>query len=213
MLLGNIYGAYHYDEIYFSHRVLENRVPILSISSHFEDNIPYGETNIYYANQTMILIQLNQFGQYCGTEKHFNEKNDLIKIKNSHDLEWVKMNKFYFILMKDNAPTKYLSSADFKFLINCKYIGEKLAIDCKQFHMISTDGFPCHEESKNGKPAHKSFGLLDLENGFEMDLEKETILANDLYKKSSSIYNWLQTISSVPIIRSDNANVNHSYIK
>lgn len=213
MLLGNIYGAYHYDEIYFSHRVLENRVPILSISSHFEDNIPYGETNIYYANQTMILIQLNQFGQYCGIEKHFNEKNDLIKIKNSHDLEWVKMNKFYFILMKDNAPTKYLSSADFKFLINCKYIGEKLAIDCKQFPMISTDGFPCHKESKNGKPTHKSFGLLDLENGFEMDLEKETILANDLCKNSSSIYNWLQTISSVPIIRSDNANVNHSYIK
>ena len=50
LLLGNIYGAYHYDEIYFLHRVLENRVPILSISSHFEDNIPYGETNIYYAN-------------------------------------------------------------------------------------------------------------------------------------------------------------------
>ena len=44
----------------------------------------------------MILIQLNQFGQYCGIEKHFNEKNDLIKIKNSQDLEWVKMNKFYF---------------------------------------------------------------------------------------------------------------------
>ena len=103
----------------------------------------------------MILIQLNQFGQYCGIEKHFNEKNDIIKIKNSQDLEWVKMNKFYFILMKDNAPTKYLSSADFKFLINCEHVGEKLAIDCKQYPMTSIDEFPCHEEStKNVKPTN-----------------------------------------------------------
>ena len=125
---------------------MEKQVPISSITSHFQNNIPYGETNIYYANQTKILIQLNQFGQYCGIEKYFNEKNDLIKIKNSH-LEWVKMNDFYFILMKNNIPTKYLSSADFKFLINCEHVGEKLAIDCKQYPMTSFDGFPCHEES------------------------------------------------------------------
>ena len=185
-------------------------MPILSISSHFEDNIPYGETNIYYANQTMILIQLNPFGQYCGIEKHFNEKNDMIKVKNSH-LEWVKMNEFYFILMKDNIPTKYLSSADFKFLINCEYIGEKLAIECKQYPMNFIDGFPCHEESKNVKPTDNFIGLLVLENGREMDLEKETILANDMCKNSSSIHNWLQKISSVPFIRSTSANVNYSY--
>ena len=189
---------------------MENRVPILSISSHFQNNIPYGETNIYYANQTKILIQLNQLGQFCGMEKYFNEKNELIKIKNSH-LEWVKKNEFYFILMKDNIPTKYLSTADLKFLINCEYIGENLAIHCKQYPMTSIDGFPCHEEStKNVKPTHNFFGLV-LENGLEMDLEKEKIIANDLCKNSSSIHYWLQKISSVPFIISAYTNVIYSY--
>ena len=185
---------------------MEKTVPISSITSHFQNNIPYGETNIYYANQTKILIQLNQLGQFCGMEKYFNEKNELIKMKNSY-LEWVKKNEFYFILMKNNIPTKYLSSADFKFLINCEHVGEKLAIDCKQYPMTSIDEFPCHEESKNVKPTHNFFGLSLVENGPEMDLEKEKIIANDLCKNSSSIHYWLQKISSVPFIRSAYTNV------
>ena len=191
---------------------MENKDSISSITSHFQNNIPYGETNIYYANQSKILIQLNQLGQFCGMEKYFNEKNELIKIKKSH-LEWVKKNEFYFILMKDNIPTKYLLPSDLKFIINCEYIGENLAIHCKQYPMMtSIDGFPCHEEStKNVKPTQNFFGLSLVENGPEMDLEKEKIIANDLCKNSSSIHYWLQRISSVPIIRSAYTNVIYLY--
>ena len=90
------------------------RENIVSISTSFKKNIPFGETNIQYKNGTKILIQLNEFGFYCGAQNYYNEGNELIKIKQltlNANLEWVKKNDFYFILLKNLKLTNILSTA------------------------------------------------------------------------------------------------------
>ena len=89
------------------------RENILSISTSFKNNIPFGETNILCMNGSKISIQLNEFGLYCGVQNYYNEENELIKIKQltlDANLEWVKKNDFYFILLNNSGLTNILST-------------------------------------------------------------------------------------------------------
>ena len=74
--------------------LINSRENIVSISTSFKNNIPSGETNILYKNGTKIILQLNEFGFYCGAH---NEDNELIKIKQlivDENLEWVQKHDF-----------------------------------------------------------------------------------------------------------------------
>ena len=89
------------------------RENIVSISTSFKNNIPFGETNILYMNGTKISLQLNEFGFYCGAQNFYNEDNELIKIRQlamNSTLEWVKKHDFYFILLKNLNLTNILST-------------------------------------------------------------------------------------------------------
>ena len=89
------------------------REKIASISTFFKKNLPFGETNILYKNGTRILLQLNEFGFYCGAQNYYNEDNELIKMKQltlNTNLEWVKKHDFYFILRKNFKLTNILST-------------------------------------------------------------------------------------------------------
>ena len=89
------------------------REKIASISTSFKKNIPFGETNILYKNGTRILLQLNEFGIYCGAQNYYNEDNELVKMKQltlNTNLEWVKKHDFYFILRKNFKLTNILST-------------------------------------------------------------------------------------------------------
>ena len=89
------------------------REKIASISTFFKKNLPFGETNILYKNGTRILLQLNEFGFYCGAQNYYNEDNELIKMKQltlNTNLEWVKKHDFYFILGKNFKLTNILST-------------------------------------------------------------------------------------------------------
>ena len=89
------------------------REKIASISTSFKKNLPFGETNILYKNGTRILLQLNEFGFYCGPQNYYNEDNELIKMKQltlNTNLEWVKKHDFYFILRKNFKLTNILST-------------------------------------------------------------------------------------------------------
>jgi len=86
---------------------------IISISTSFKNNIPFGETNILYKNGTKISLLLNEYGFYCGAQNYFNEYNELIKIKQitfDGNLEWVKKHDFYFILHKNSGLANILST-------------------------------------------------------------------------------------------------------
>ena len=90
-----------------------SRENIVSISTSFKNNIPSGETNILYKNGTKIILQLNEFGFYCGAQNFYNEDNELIKIRQltlNSTLEWVKKYDFYFILLKNLNSTNILST-------------------------------------------------------------------------------------------------------
>ena len=87
-------------------------MPIISISTFFKRNIPYGETNVLYANGTRLSMHLNEFGLTCGPLKYYNKKNELIKLRKmelDEDIEWVRKYK-YFILVKNYELTNILSS-------------------------------------------------------------------------------------------------------
>ena len=89
------------------------REKIASISTSFKENLPFGETNILYKNGTRILIQLNEFGFYCGAQNFYNEDNELIKIRQltlNSTLDWVKKHDFYFILLENFNLTNILST-------------------------------------------------------------------------------------------------------
>ena len=89
------------------------RENVVSISTSFKNNIPFGETNILYMNGTKISLQLNEFGFYCGAQNYFNKDNELIKIKQltlDESLEWIKKHDFYFILHKNSGLTNILST-------------------------------------------------------------------------------------------------------
>ena len=89
------------------------REKIVSISTSFKNNIPFGETNILCMNGSKISIQLNEFGFYCGVQNYYNEDNALIKIKQltlDANLEWVKKYDFYFILYNNSRLTNILST-------------------------------------------------------------------------------------------------------
>ena len=93
--------------------LINSRENIVSISTSFKSNIPSGETNILYKNGTKIILQLNEFGFYCGTQNFYNEDNELIKIRQltlNSTLEWVKKYDFYFILLKNLNLTNILST-------------------------------------------------------------------------------------------------------
>ena len=92
---------------------MQNKMPIVSISTFFKRNIPYGETNVEYMNGTRISIRLNEFGLYCGPQKHYDKQNKLMKMRQmalNEELEWVRKNSFYFILVKNDGLTNILSS-------------------------------------------------------------------------------------------------------
>ena len=93
--------------------LINSRENIVSISTSFKNNIPSGETNILYKNGTKIILQLNEFGFYCGAQNFYNEDNELIKIRQltlNSTLEWVKKYDFYFILLKNLNLTNILST-------------------------------------------------------------------------------------------------------
>ena len=93
--------------------LINSRENIVSISTSFKNNIPSGETNILYKNGTKIILQLNEFGFYCGTQNYYNEDNELIKMKQltlNTNLEWVKKHDFYFILLENFNLTNILST-------------------------------------------------------------------------------------------------------
>ena len=89
-------------------------MPIVSISTSLKRNIPYGETNIIYVNGTRISMHLNEFGLYCGPLKYYNAvENKLMKVRQmtlDGEMEWVRKNSFYFILIKNGTLTNILSS-------------------------------------------------------------------------------------------------------
>ena len=89
------------------------RENIISISTSFKNNIPFGETNILYKNGTKISLLLNEFGFCYGAQNYFNEYNKLIKIKQitlDENLEWIKKHDFYFILYKNSGMTNILAT-------------------------------------------------------------------------------------------------------
>ena len=88
-------------------------MPIISISTFFKRNIPYGETNILYVNGTRVSMHLNELGLYCGPLKYYNMENKLMKVRQmalDEEMEWVRKNSFYFILIKNGRLTNILSS-------------------------------------------------------------------------------------------------------
>ena len=87
-------------------------LPIVSISTFFKRNIPYGETNILYVNGTRISMHLNELGFYCGSQKYYNKENNLIKVRKmefDEEMAWVRKYN-YFILVKNDELTNILSS-------------------------------------------------------------------------------------------------------
>ena len=85
---------------------------IVSLSTQFKNNIPYGLTNIIYENGTSISTELNNFGFYCGIQKYFYN-NKIFKIKNlalKNPREWVKYNDLYFNLQQNGDSTNTLST-------------------------------------------------------------------------------------------------------
>ena len=117
--------------------LINSRENIVSISTSFKNNIPSGETNILYKNGTKILLQLNEFGFYCGAQNFYNEDNELIKIRQlalNSTLEWVKKHDFYFILLKNLNLTNILSTVG-------NYLKIKVQTICNPKQKQAFDGF------------------------------------------------------------------------
>ena len=118
---------------------------MISFSAKFRENVPFGQAEITFRNNTRILVNLDQEGKIIGVQKYQNELEKYEEIAHC-DLEekWSSMDSNWKLLDQEWNQL-HLVSYNFQQFYFCQTYDTKLGYNCFEVDsnvLVGTEEFP-----------------------------------------------------------------------
>ena len=174
---------------------------MVDISTSFKDDVAYGETKIWFKDESKIVINLDHNGLVEKNIQFLDEKDNMVKWKHcDHENFWTNNKALQMHVYSQKVDNNYLLTRNFDKYFLCKFVSLHYGSECFETEgsfLTIVDGFPFVSASSNVDRSSECFEL-DFKNG----LKQNTNEHKDLMKceDARNINDWVMS----PLFRTMN---------